>query len=456
MHMKFRAATALVLVVILLFLCGCQIMVSTDNGIQAYRSALDRLKGLDFSVVLTINRISQNDSVILEESIVSNITYNSFQTGNMLSSSQTEIRIGDQIMYVNESADANTLFLDINNGKFTTPFTQAEHYEHFFPCGVADPELYDLVEAKKANHILQITFSQANASEHRVIPSNAQLLESTATATISKEGELTEAVSTAKYLDGTTTVTISAACEFDYENAETITMPEDNDSYTEITDYKAAVQLELACAKLLSVQKVEAESSYEMLCEAGGLQRLQVTKTTVSNEDSDYSAKVDTQVKLVNKSLQGAVSEFTQSESFADGKYQLHGDGTAGAGTHSISKDEMRTYCNNNLVSSLLLPQHIQSAARTETDGTIILDFIGTQELAELLFFHAYQTLYTDLAASESLIHSYDTQEVTGHVEISKQTGLPIRSGLHYSGVSQIDQSQYAFTVTIEQNYSYA
>ena len=91
----------------------------------------------------------------------------------------------------------------------------------------------------------------------------------------------------------------------------------------------------------------------------------------------------------------------------------------------------------------------------SEDESSYALTFRATETLAQLLFSNAYESLYTDQASASDVVDSYETQTISGYIEISKYTGLPTVAGMEYTAAAAIEDADQRFHVRIEQEYSY-
>lgn len=454
--MKHRFITTVAVILSTLLLTSCfSGKRNTLTGAQAYIEAIKNLNGTDFIATVSKTEAISTGTESITQTTTAEITVADFKEPNMCTKSMLNAASRKHSFTADEVYIDGTVYLNVNGGLFSASAENTASAIRYLSPALLDPNCFTEIQHQYSDGRQIIGFSQATQPLPGTVPVDAQFQVATGSAILLSDGTLYETSYSVTYIHDFVTVAYTVTARFDMQYKSDITIPENADAYIPVTNTEDLLLLESACAKLLGLSAVSSHTTYDILCEAGGLQRTQEITTQISDCTDGFYAQVNTQVDLLNQSLQGTVSSFSQTETFSDGKYSLTTSST-NEPTAPVSEDAMRTYCKNNLVSSVMLPQYIHAVVATEDDSSYYLTFQASEQLAQHLFTNAYQSLYADQATANNLVDTYETQNISGHIEISKSTGLPICAGLSYVGAATIDAASHEFRVNVEQTYSYS
>ena len=233
--------------------------------------------------------------------------------------------------------------------------------------------------------------------------------------------------------------------------AESITLPDNLESYTPITYLDGPRELEIACGQLLTANCATAAYTDTISCEAFGDIRRQSIDVKTCSADA-WTAQVDTKVSLENSGKQGAAVTTQKSEIFENNTYIARVDGGAPV-TGDIRAKDMQSYCQDILVATIMLPDHITDAKVTQTDNAYHLEYTGNADFAKMLSDEACATLYQKADTLTMIAQSYNTDGVSCYLTVDKVTGLPTASGFSYDGTYIISELPYKLSYQADQSY---
>ena len=346
-------------------------------------------------------------------------------------------------------------YFTVNGNKFMGPMTADDCIARYTPVSLLEPSLYNSIESTITDGYTRIGFSQATAAESWAIPDGAQLIEACGLAVLDSNGKLTYCRYDITYSHGSASVTQSVTAFIDTDTEINVVIPSETAGYVGLNVPAVPLLLEQACGYLLQADHVKATVAESIVCQAFGISRNENTQMTVSGKGSHLNVQLDTTVVQADQSHGSNTATITQSERFQDGVYTVTTDGSDPVANDSVTDDSMQTYCQDILVGSIMLPAHITAATTTVTDTSILLHFTGAETLAEAMCANACQVLYSDASLLNNLASAYTTETMTCYLEIDKYTGLPVASGISYSGIHTIEGFDYQLTSTIDQVYSF-
>ena len=436
-------------------LSGCSFFSkSTFVGAEAYEQAVKDIVGSSF--VATVSKSVTIDAGIdtISETSVAKMTVKNYAAADMHTEANITVTSGGHSYAAEEICTGEMSYLKINGGLFSAPYTDIGYAVRQLSPALFEPSQYENIQSRHEKGRQVIGFSQPITEHNITIPDGAQLIDSTSSAILLANGSLYESSHSIIYTYGSATVAQTVTARFDMQNNVTVSVPNNPGDYISVPDTVAPLLLETACTRLLGFSSVTSNVAYDIVCEAGGLQRIQTTTTKITDSSDGLCAQVDTEVSLINQNLHGSVDSYTQTETFSGGNYTIIPNET-NEPNKDVSEEAMRSYCKNNLVSSVMLPAFISGIEISEDESSYALTFRATETLAQLLFSNAYESLYTDQASASDVVDSYETQTISGYIEISKYTGLPTVAGMEYTAAAAIEDADQRFHVRIEQEYSY-
>ncbi len=372
-------------------------------------------------------------------------------TNEMCGSMDEVLTVGTHKSAITEQFENGSFYFTVNGSRFTASMTAATYLARYVPAAALDASLYNKITATNAGKQCIIDFSEPTAPEYWAVPAEARLVAASGQALLTENGDISCCRYSVAYtcasasLEQATTVTVS-------DNFKAPGSVDSSTRWLPLEAPDAPRLLEEACGYLTQAQAISSRATEQIVSEAFGLSRIQTTQLDMHGIDESLLALRQTDVSLTNHSRGDETTKSLQVEKFIDGHYTLEKEGIA-ADAGDITPQQMRTYCQELLVSSILLPEYIQSVQVHVGDGTIRLEFTASEELAAQMVSNACQSLYSDPALLSQLATDYFNEAMTAYLEIDKYTGLPISSGIYCKGVHTIQTTAYALTTQMDQTY---
>ena len=143
-------------------------------------------------------------------------------------------------------------------------------------------------------------------------------------------------------------------------------------------------------------------------------------------------------------------------ELFVDGSYTIRADENEPTENETLTAEEMHKYCKDQLVSTIMLPQHIANAEATEIENTIYITFTPNEAFSGLVSSSACQALYQKSELLNELASKNSTQMLEAYLVLDKFTSLPLSAGVEYGGLYTIEGLPYELEYSAYQSYSVA
>ncbi len=418
---------------------------------EAYQSALvnlDNMENIAYSISAT-ETITTPSARILEIFTQEMIFLERNTADPQMQVSESR-KIGDFEIQSTACFADNTEYLTVQNGKFQAAGTAEAFQSRYAPAALIDPALYTEISGYTVKRAATIHFSGASAPENWAVPDGAVLLSAAGSAHLDRSGVLTACTYTLSYeLDGTNT-TVHYTVDI-HDNAPQLSRPEST-SFLKVDSIEAPYLAEKACGYLMNATAIQAKYTDHISCEAFGDARTQTVSLKTDHLDS-WSAQVDTSVSLSNTSKTDIVTTTTKAERFSGNAYTVSTDGGVYVQNPDVDRQAMQQYCQNLLIGTTLLPEHIATAKLQEVDSLYAITFQATPEFAKLLAEEACTTLYNSPTILEQLIEAAPKETVTCYLNISKETGFPLASGFQYEGTYLISEIPYLLTYKADQTY---
>lgn len=469
MRTSFRVAALLLCAAIIMSLAGCfqddsaeaadadaayAQLSPQEEAVARYQHAAESvLSAQNLTFTVTTETTTTVGSEVFTRNSQQDITYLDQNTDSMCAYVQETVTIGNYKVDIQESYLDGTGYFTVGDAPFCTTLSPAVYRARFAPAVLLDASLYAEAAVQLLEDGAVISFNAPAAAESWAVPADAQLISAAGQASVSADGALTECTYKVAYQYGSASIEKNITLTIGTTSLSSIEAPANAGEYVTLDDPDAPRLLEEACGYLMQAQSVSASTTDSIVSEAFGIYRTQTSQLYMHGADSGLLALRHTNVNLVNHSLGGEASDSKQTERFQDGVYTISTDGSEPAAQPEITADKMRTYGQELLVGSILLPEYIVSAASSETDTGCRLDFMASEELAQLLGSNACKTLYDNPQLLNDLASAYQTNAMTAYLEIDKFTGLPIAAGIHYSGTHTIQDTAYVLTYQTEQTY---
>lgn len=422
-----------------------------NNPEQIYADAISKTNSQSAS--LSVKKIQQTvvDGALFTEQSQQEMLYQSYGSDQLVASTTQTLSIGDHTTNIAEVYSDGMVYVTIDGSKFMGQTTTEEYTTRLVPAVMLDTSLYGSIQGFDNGHAYLILFRQPKRVENWAIKTDAKFIDSAGAALISHDGSILRSVYTATYTRGGNTIHLSVSAA-PTESEIALEVPADKPSYAPIAYWDSPRMLELATGYLLQSRTVSAFYDERIYCQAFGDERTR--KVSLYTADTEgLIAKVDTQTQLLNTGRIGDVTHHLHEELFIDGKYTIQADGGAVTENDQIDPKAMQAYCDNQLISTIMLPQNILNATCTDTGSTLRIEFAANEAFAQLISVNACQTLYQKPELLNELAEESSTDALISYLELDKYTGLPLASGIEYVGSYQIEGLPYELVFRAVQNY---
>ena len=332
---------------------------------------------------------------------------------------------------------------------FSNTMTAEEFMAIQIPAVLLDASLYGAVTTETSLAGTTLRFSDPSALEGWVSkPADMELISAEGTALIGKTGKLLSSTYSAQYTVGqveytlTVSVTISTPVSLDLSES----YPPELAAATPISQFTAPRLLLQAVGDICATQNLSAEYAEILDCEAADSIRKQQVQVTTQGFGDSFAAMVDYTATLTNYA--GLTDVNTQQETFENGAYTYSLNGSKPTVLQSVTVEQMRTYCEDTVLSALLSIDYLSGTELTDNGDTYTLRLAGTEAMAEDLCDSIYTMLNMDL---DSTADSYKTDRIGGYLTVDKATGLPVGAGICLTRTHVIGGASYVMTYELDE-----
>ncbi len=428
------------------------VLKSIENAQNIYieaTSKTDPAQDLVMHVSIT-KEMTVDDSLFLEVSEQS-IHYDIQPTGDKRILLQETITSGSHSIHVSEIFNEGVVYTTINDTPFTSACSTAEYYATLTPTIILTQQLYSSISGIDNGEDYIIYFSEPTGIENWLENQAATLLNASGTATISYDGALKSSMYTVSYEENEIVFRTTVLVDIQQGNTD-VTLPDDPAQYTQISYWKGPKLLERACGYLLQADRISSSYADSIYFQAFGDRRTQ-TITQHAHKDSQWSVSISTDVALRNDTKQDQVTTHTKQELFIDNQYSVSNDGSTFENNPEITVDAVYNYFQDQLVSTLVLPQHIDSADVAENENTLQINFTGTEAFGNFLTENVCRILYNDPSLITKTEATLSVKNMQCYLEIDKLSGLPLASGIHFLGDYKAEGLPYRIEYSADQSY---
>ena len=343
-----------------------------------------------------------------------------------------------------------TVYTTINESRFSCKMKQTQYLDRLIPAVLLAPDNYESISGTKTRQGYEIIFSQGVTPEAWCCDTDVTFVSSSGTAFVDRNGTLSSSTYCVSYAIGDVQYNLKYECEIT-ENKATISMPDDLDSYTEISYLDGLRQLEIASGYLTQLENISSKSKDITYFQAFGDRRTQEIELTSKVTDA-WTAKIQNTVTFANDGRLGADSVQSETRLFENGAYTLTGPDGAAIAYRDITEEDMRIYCRNLLVNTVLLPQHIRDCTAALTDSVLRITYTANEDFGLQICNTAYNALYPQSDPLDP--ESSKTKTVYGYLELDATTGIPLSSGIYYDSVCTVDSIGYQLLFQADQTYT--
>jgi len=427
--------------------------VAIQNPAEIYDSAVSKLNSKEqvYYRISGAKSFSIADSTITEE-FVRNVVVQGLGTETPFISIDETLSIGDYDIILFDTYYDQKEYLTIQGVSFFAPMTLDSFTARQIPLLTIDSSLYANISGERTAKQSVITFQNAQAVEPWVSNTPTSLVSAYGTVYLDNAGNLTASEYTAEYTCERTTFHLRISVEILSDEVPEMITP-DTSGFQEVSSITTPLQLEKACGYLLSAERISADYTDKIACQAFGDERIQAVHLETDNSNT-FNALMDTKVTASNSSKAGVVSTTTKAEVFQDNIYSIATNGEGPIINAEVTLETMKGHCETQLIGTIVLPQYISTITHTDTDEVCYIAFNATEEFAQVLIDEACNTLYQTPAVLNNMADTYQTNAISAYITLDRVTGFPISSGFNYLGTFTISSLPYTLSFTAEQNYT--
>lgn len=443
----------------LLSLTGYFILSAAQNSTTAipdakklYKSSLSNISDAQ-DLLLKINKTQAMTvgSSIFYETSQQTRSYAGIGLESMRIGLTETLSIDNYDIQISEVFTEGTVYTELNGSCFSGKINMADYLVRLSPAILINADLYESITATDTGNGYAVDFKQPYAAESWAMADTCTFVDATGTAYISYEGRLTKSIYNLTYDLESIRFQTSWTVEPNLSSGN-VEIPKDTSLYTPIDYLDGPFMLERASGYLLQSKNISGYYSDSIYFQAFGDARTQnITIHTAAG--NAWSALVDTQTVLKNDSRVDQDSQLQKTELYTDNVYYVSTNGSETTANLEVSADAMRSYCRNLLVGTVMLPQYVAGAQFTESDGVLHIVFSASDAYSELISSNAGQTMYQQPELLNKLAQSSTTDTLQCYLDLDKNTGLPVGSGIHYSGTYTIEGIPYELRYKADQAY---
>lgn len=382
-----------------------------------------------------------NKQIILQNHTSSNMT--GLVTGS--------VQYGTYSTQITEVYSNDRIYLTVNDSRFQGAGTKETFLSQLPSVRLLTPENYHTITVTRTKEKTELSFTQPSTAEDWAIPEGAQMITAAGSATMSPDGSLQAAAYEISYIHEQTQFDLKIRAQYPTDSDTEIQVP-DASEYTELENVYAPVYLEQTYGYLEQSKHLQAKLSESIFSEVDPI----YYDRNITLERSGNDATVQTQVELTDNSRGGQISSYSQTETFRDGSYSIITNGEESDENSRINSQDMNLYCTDLLTSNILSPAYVIGATEKTESGILYLTFSAGEALAETVCQKSCETIYQNPAFLDSMSESYSNYTVEYYLTIDPVTGLPLSSGLDFSGDHTVEGIRYTLTTRYEQTYSYS
>ena len=401
---------------------------------------------LRYSDVRTVGGIS------FPKTGVGTAVYSGIGTDNMDVLITEDLTFGSYKSEYIQSYLRGNAYTQANGTSFVSQLSAEEFLSYQIPAVLIDSSLYNTVtwEGTPGSRITY-HFSDATGFEAWAnISADAQLIDASGYAILDDAGILRESSYRLSYtLNGIPCqLEVKAILSFASQSTS-MQHPQYPENCVQLDAYLAPRLILQTVGAVYSTENITGSQTETIYCEAAAVARTQQVQIDTWATGKDFMAQVGYTVSLTNYA--GTPTVNTQVETFRDGSYSYRINGGEPIPQSSITTQQMRQYCEDTLLSSLLTPESITGAKAVDTGEFYVIQFTCKEELSNSIFADILKLLSLDL---DNFAESFTTEPGTAYLSISKATGLPVTLGRSFTRIHVIDGVPYRTTYQVDSNIS--
>ena len=458
MKKRFIVVGTALLAAIILSLLGALILPdpykfqSINNPTEIYELAVSNIAtSVDLALNVSTTRETSLTNQLYLEQTQQKLTYYDLGTDSMSASLTETLSIDNHTVEVSEIFSAGMIYSTVDGSTFKSEASAQEYQARYSPAVLLDASLYSFITGGQNRDGYVIFFHNATAAESWTGISTDEFIDAQGIVYIDPDGNITHNSYTVTYTRANAQIKQTVSVDISVPT-ELIDIPSETDSYIAIDDPDTLRILERVSGYLLQSESIIAYYSDKAYFQAFGDERTQDITLSASQTDK-WAATLKTSISLTNTGREGEISHLDKTETFKDNIYSVSVNGGEETRNKDITEDNMRGYCRDILLGTVMLPQHVTSAQINDQGDTIVVTYTGSDTFAQQISSSTCQSLYQTPDLLEQQAESYVTDTLQCYVKIDKTLGLPLASGINYSGTYTLEGLPYTLRFQADQSY---
>lgn len=310
-----------------------------------------------------------------------------------------------------------------------------------------DASLYEAISATRDGSNTVIAFTQPTALEAWVtdIP-GAALSDVTAAVTVSGDGQLLSCSYEAAYTCGSTAYTLKFTASVSLDPPE-YTPPEIPENCPTLNSLDIPRLIFRIVGDIYSAQSVTASRTDSLYSQALSMVRTQTGSFDLYGAGPELIGKIHQQVSVTDYTNTPKIT--TETATYINGVYTTGSNGGDLQTVEGVTPEDIRIYCEDELLSPLMTLDLIREAALTSDGDFLYITLTGNDTFSRKLCDWIYGLLQMDL---DQWAASYTTEIAQGCLCINRQTGLPASITLEFARTHISGTVPYELTYRLEES----
>lgn len=343
-------------------------------------------------------------------------------------------------------------YFTISGVKFCSEISEDVFLGKFPATVMLSPSNYTSISAIQNGETYQLSFQDATEPEAWMRQENMQFLNASGSVILTKEGKLLSNSYKISYLQHNIKYDVCYSVSLEAASL-TIEPPKDQHEYLIISDNTAVRALEQTVIHLLQANTVNAAYQEEIYFAALGDRRIRNIELN-SKKSTTYDAEIITRTTTTNDIRLDWADVSTKTELFQNQTYSITVNGVTTENS-MVQAEDMQLYLHNQLISTVMLPAYTNGCTVIENGSVLRFEYSGNADFIEFLCQNAGEQLYQDPHLIQVTEDSLQIEMLICHLEIDRNTGLPLSSGINFKGCYTIEEIPYDFSYSATQKYQF-
>lgn len=440
-----------------LFGCGGADKDATEPEMSAlistYTQAADPLRNaqnldLELTTETKITTLGGVSSSVSEQEL----TLTGIGTDAFCATRHEALELGDYEDELTEYYTDGTVYLNVyDEGFFQAEMTAEDFQARYAPAVLLDETLYKTVTSTETNFGEALTFSDPTGPESWALPENSELLSASGIAFVSEEGVLTRTVYEVEYLCGSARISSKITAKAELGEGAAPEIPEDSDRYIKVDAIDAIRLYESAIMYICDSETATFGVNETIVCQAAGSILSEQTQLHYIGADEDHMSEVRKTLTYFEGT--GANTTYTLTEKFRDGAYTSSENGGQFTPDSGVGAQDMFGYLQSYSCDNHPALEYVSNAKLEDVNGLCYLEMELTPEWGEAKAKDLAYRLFEDESYLDNYATAYETATATYYLFLDPATGLPLSSGINYSGLHTIEGQKYTLLQELSQSY---